>query len=139
MKKSVVAILISATLISATVAACGQPTPSAPGNMVAPPQPSLAPPDYRPQEEKQLDEIWRQTMLAIELGPSASPSARADLYAVLQTIEDVKRTLGGIDEARGTLAAVMMDRGAPISEIDAAMVAMEDARQAVLARVGLAQ
>jgi len=58
---------------------------------------------------------------------------------VLQTIEDVKRTLGGIDEARGTLAAVMMDRGAPISEIDAAMVAMEDARQAVLARVGLAQ
>ena len=139
MRKSIVAILISATLISAAVAACGQPAINAPGEVAAPPQPTLTPPDYRSQEERQLDEVWRQTMLAIELGPSASPSARAGLYAALQTIEDVQRTLGGINEARGTLLAVMADQGAPASEIDAALGAMEEARQAVLARVGLAE
>ena len=139
MKKSIIAILISVTLvISAVVAACGQPTAITPGAVTAPPQPNLARPEYRPLQEKQLDEIRLQTVLAIELSPSASTSQRAGMYTALQQIEDAQRSLSGLDETRGMLAAVMANRGASVDEIDAALGAIEDARQAVLASVGLA-
>jgi len=139
MKKSIVAILIFVILvISTVVAACSQPTAFAPGAVAAPRQPILALPDYRPQEEKQLDEIRLQTVLAIEFTHSASPSQRAVMYAALQQIEDAQQSLNGLDETRGMLAAVMASRGASVSEIDSALGAIENARQTVLSRVGLA-
>ncbi len=133
MKKSIVAMLVSAALVlSALLAACGQPMASA-TRAVPPPKP-----DYRTQEEKVLDAVWLQTTLAIELGTSASPSQRAAMYTGLQQIEDVQRTLVGISEARGTLLAVMLNQGASASQIDETLGAIESGRQAVLARVGLA-
>ena len=139
MKKSTIAILISAILVTSTVvAACSQPTAITPGAVATTQQPKLTPPDYRPQQEKQLDEIRLQTMLAIEFSPSASTSQHTAMYTALQQLEDAQRSLSGLDETRGMLAAVMASRCASAEEIDIALGAIEDARQAVLARVGLA-
>ena len=138
MKKSIVAILISMTLVvSALVAACAESTTPAPGAVPAGPKPSPAAVDLRPQEERTLDEVWRQTTLAIELGTSASTSQRAGMYTALQQIEDAQRSLSGLDETRGMLMAIMVNQGASNEEIDTALGAVEDARKAVLARVGL--
>jgi len=138
MKKSTVAILISATLvISIIVAACGQPTAITPGAVSKPHQTSPRP-EYRPLQEKQLEEIRLQTVLAIELSPSASTSQRAGMYTALQQIEDAQQSLSGLDETRGMMAVVMVNQGASVNEIDAALRAIEDTRQAVLASVGLA-
>ncbi len=136
MKKLITATaILGALTVAALLAACGQPT--TPGAVEAKGPATNATVDLRTPQEIQLDEVWRQTMLAIELGTSATPDQRDAMYTALQEIEDVQRTLAGIDEAQGMLMGNLEHQGATTEEIDGALAAFENARQEVLARVGL--
>ena len=140
MKKSIVAILIIGTLAaSAVLAACGQPTATAPRAVASSPDLDATPADYRPQEERQLDEARRQILVAMMVSASASPVDRAGMNTALDQIEDAQRTLGGIADGRAMLMAIMVNQGASSGEIDTALGAIEDARQEVLARLALSR
>ncbi len=135
MKKSIVATLISGGLIVATVVtACGQP--AGPGAAPAGPPTAQEFLDFRTAPERQLEEVWRQMTAAVQLGNTANAAQLAEMYTALEEAIDVQRTLAGIDEAQGMLMATMEHQGATTDEFDAALIAIENARQEVLARMG---
>ena len=139
-RKTIVATLVTGILaVSAVVAACAEPTAPAPGAVAAPPEPSSVAVEYRSQGERQLDEAQSQTLRAMVVNTSASSAERAGINTVLDQIESAQRTLSGINEAQGMLMATMVNQGASTDEINVVLEAMENARQEVLARVGLSR
>ena len=140
MKKSIVAIILVATLAApALVASCGEQTtiaqpqviPNRPGDFS---EPILTP------EEQVLQEMLAQQLLESEVEITAGQSPEQTLQTI-QDIEEAQRSLRGLEETRGMIYAVMGNQVASgelsAEQMQTALGAVDQARQEVLARVGL--
>ncbi len=138
MKKSIVAISISAAVVvSAVVAACGEPAAVAPGAVAAPPQAKTIP------DEERLTAMQTSIGMLINDYSTRGSAAPEYLFVIIERVAhavDTLRQLDGQQAGLGMLVAQYAATGASAPEyLYDAVDQVEQARSEVLRGVGLEQ
>ena len=162
MNKSIVAILISVTLVVAAVAAaCGQPAPAMSANEATTPKAPVGTvvavvavtAARATTDEERLDEMQREIQMVIAWYVGGGEPAPDHLYAFAQSIEEARRALRELEEERlavqtyiGELTSAVCQL-VPESEhaiimnhhkaLVSALESIEQARSEVLKAIGL--